>query len=618
MKKVGFFRSILFKFVLIYVLLILVAMQIIGVYFVGELEKKLVFNFKSSISDNINVLTYSLSEAMIEDMQNTKDSKADETTLEQDIQTILEDIPSDDIREVRVIDYSSRRVIGTSDSGNQDIVGKKTTEVLVKRTLVANSEYEATLRDPKTGERLWVLSTPIKDRENNIIGAVYTIAHIENVYKRMKDINEIFITGTAIALGITAILGVLLGRTITRPMSDMRKQALALAKGNYSRKVKVYGNDEIGQLAITFNNMTKKLQDAQSTTEGERRKLASVLAYMTDGVIATDRRGRVILINEPAAKLLSVSRETVLSQPIVSLLGLEEEYTFDDLLEEKDSVILDYSTQKEPYVLRANFSVIQKETGFVNGLITVLHDITEQEKIEEERREFVANVSHELRTPLTTMRSYLEALADGAWKDETIAPNFLSVTQNETERMIRLVNDLLQLSKMDSKDYRLTKGWVNFSKFFNHIIDRFEMTIEEGHISFKRDIPSTEIFVDIDEDKITQVLYNIISNAIKYSPEGGQITFRLKVEEESWIVISISDQGVGIPKNNLDKIFERFYRVDKARARNLGGTGLGLAIAKEMVVAHEGKIWAESQEGKGTTVFFTLPYDQEQEDDDWS
>jgi two-component system sensor histidine kinase VicK len=323
----------------------------------------------------------------------------------------------------------------------------------------------------------------------------------------------------------------------------------------------------------------------------------------------------VNLINEPAAQLLNVSSETVMNQPIIEVLGLEEEYKFEDLLEERESIILDYSKKNRPFILRGNFSVIQKETGFVNGLITVLHDITEQEKIESERREFVANVSHELRTPLTTMRSYLEALAEGAWKDEEIAPSFLSVTQNETERMIRLVNDLLQLSKMDSKDYRLKTGWVNFNKFYDHIIDRFEMS-KNDDITFKRDLPKEAYFVDIDEDKITQVLYNVISNSLKYSPEGGQVTFRVRASD-GFIIVSITDQGVGIPKNVIDKIFDRFYRVDKARARNLGGTGLGLAIAKEMVVAHGGKIWAESVDGKGTTVFFTLPYEQEEEDD-WS
>ncbi|MES9737144.1 cell wall metabolism sensor histidine kinase WalK [Peribacillus frigoritolerans] len=610
MKKVGFFRSIHFKFVLIYVLLIFVAMQIIGVYFVGELEENLVGNFTKSIKGHVNLLTYSIGEEM------EKERGEEDPTLEEAIDAILKDRDnsSNDISEVRVIDTRSRRVIGTSAQGNQDIVGKKTTEVLIKNTLTFGKEDSDIFRDKKTGRRLWVLSTPI-EANGEVIGAVYVIAEMENVFEQMDEINSIFMTGTAIALVITAILGILLARTITRPMSDMRKQALVMAKGNFSRKVRVYGDDEIGQLAVTFNNLTKKLQESQSSTEGERRKLSSVLANMTDGVISTDRRGRVNLINEPAAQLLNVSSETVMNQPIIEVLGLEEEYKFEDLLEERESIILDYSKKNHPFVLRGNFSVIQKETGFVNGLITVLHDITEQEKIESERREFVANVSHELRTPLTTMRSYLEALAEGAWKDEEIAPSFLSVTQNETERMIRLVNDLLQLSKMDSKDYRLKTGWVNFNKFYDHIIDRFEMT-KNDDITFKRDLPKEAYFVDIDEDKITQVLYNVISNSLKYSPEGGQVTFRVRASD-GFIIVSITDQGVGIPKNVIDKIFDRFYRVDKARARNLGGTGLGLAIAKEMVVAHGGKIWAESVDGKGTTVFFTLPYEQEEEDD-WS
>ncbi|AZV61934.1 cell wall metabolism sensor histidine kinase WalK [Peribacillus frigoritolerans] len=608
MKKVGFFRSIHFKFVLIYVLLIFVAMQIIGVYFVGELEENLVGNFTKSIKGHVNLLTYSIGEEM------EKERGEEDPTLEEAIEAILKDRDnsSNDISEVRVIDTRSRRVIGTSAPGNQDIVGKKTTEVLIKNTLIYGKEDSDVFRDK--GRRLWVLSTPV-EANGEVIGAVYVIAEMENVFEQMDEINSIFMTGTAIALVITAILGILLARTITRPMSDMRKQALVMAKGNFSRKVRVYGDDEIGQLAVTFNNLTKKLQESQSSTEGERRKLSSVLANMTDGVISTDRRGRVNLINEPAAQLLNVSSETVMNQPIIEVLGLEEEYKFEDLLEERESIILDYSKKNRPFILRGNFSVIQKETGFVNGLITVLHDITEQEKIESERREFVANVSHELRTPLTTMRSYLEALAEGAWKDEEIAPSFLSVTQNETERMIRLVNDLLQLSKMDSKDYRLKTGWVNFNKFYDHIIDRFEMS-KNDDITFKRDLPKEAYFVDIDEDKITQVLYNVISNSLKYSPEGGQVTFRVRASD-GFIIVSITDQGVGIPKNVIDKIFDRFYRVDKARARNLGGTGLGLAIAKEMVVAHGGKIWAESVDGKGTTVFFTLPYEQEEEDD-WS
>jgi two-component system, OmpR family, sensor histidine kinase VicK len=607
MKKVSFFRSIHVKFVIIYVLLILVAMQIIGVYFVRQLEETLRTNFQTSIKERVNLLAYNV----VEEMERKR--TPEDPTLEEEIKKILRDFESADIFEVRVIEGKSRKILGTSDT-NQSIVGQRTTELRITQSINLGEDSSSIRIDKKGGHRIWVLSTPIKSG-NNVIGAIYLEAKIENVFTQMKTINGIFATGTGIALAITAILGILLAQTITRPITDMKKQAMAMAKGNFSRKVRVYGQDEIGTLALTFNNLTKKLQEAQAMTEGERRKLSSVLSYMTDGVIATDRKGRVILINEPAAEMLNVSRETVLSQPIVSLLGLSDTNTFEDLLEEKDSLILDYSTKKEPYILRANFSVIQKETGFVNGLIAVLHDITDQEKIDAERREFVANVSHELRTPLTTMRSYLEALADGAWKDEEIAPNFLEVTRTETERMIRLVNDLLQLSKLDSTDYRLSKEWVNFVDFFDRIIDRFEMS-KEQNVSFQRLLPTHAIFVEIDEDKMTQVLYNIISNALKYSPEGGQVTFSIKEEEEK-IVVSVSDEGVGIPKENIAKIFDRFYRVDKARTRKLGGTGLGLAIAKEMVNVHGGMIWAVSDEGKGTEISFSLPYEQSEEDE-WS
>ncbi|MEH7096441.1 cell wall metabolism sensor histidine kinase WalK [Neobacillus vireti] len=612
MKKVGFFRSIHVKFVLIYVLLILVAMQIIGVYFVKQLEQTLRTNFQTSIQQRVDLLAYNVVEAM------EKDRKAEDPTLEEDLKKVLKDFDEgdSDITEVQVIENRSLKILGTSQSSNQGLVGQRTTVLQVKQSMVLEENQSSIKIEQKTGHRIWVLSTPIKSGKK-VIGAIYLVAKIENVFEQMKTINNIFATGTAIALSITAVLGILLAQTITRPIADMKKQALAMAKGNFSRKVKVYGQDEIGTLAVTFNHLTKKLQEAQAMTEGERRKLSSVLSYMTDGVIATDRKGRVILINDPAAEMLNVSRETVLSQPIVELLDLDDTNTFEDLLEENESLILDYSTKAERYILRANFSIIQKETGFVNGLIAVLHDITDQEKIDAERREFVANVSHELRTPLTTMRSYLEALADGAWQDPEIAPNFLEVTRTETERMIRLVNDLLQLSKMDSTDYKLTKEWVNFVDFYNNIIDRFEMS-KEQNVTFKRKLPKQAIFVEVDEDedKMTQVLYNIISNALKYSPEGGQVTFSIK-EKEDKIIVSVSDQGVGIPKENIGKIFDQFYRVDKARTRKLGGTGLGLAIAQEMVKAHGGSIWATSEEGKGTKISFSLPYERSEEDE-WS
>ncbi|WP_243292719.1 cell wall metabolism sensor histidine kinase WalK [Bacillus sp. FJAT-47783] len=605
-QKVTFFRSIHFKLVIIYVLLIILGMQIIGVYFGRALETRLIENFTSSLSQRIDLMAYNIEQAIVKAEEDASIKVSDE------ISSVLKDYKGDEIREILVVDKEAR-IIGTSDF-NEDIIGKRTTENMITRALVVGSTNENIKIDRETNHRMYVISTPIvTDFKGETIGAIYVIASMEEVFSLVRTINTILATGTGISLLITVILGIFLARTITRPLSDMRKQAAELAKGNFSRTVKIYGEDEIGQLATAFNHLTKEIEEAQETTEGERRKLASVIAHMTEGVIATDAKGQVILVNTPATKMFNVSRETALKTNLVQLLQIEEEFTFEELLDQQEPLILEVRTKERPYILRVNFSPIQKEEGVTNGLIAVVYDITEQERIEQERREFVANVSHELRTPLTTMRSYLEALADGAWKDEEIAPKFLQVTQNETERMIRLVNDLLKLSKLDAKDYQLNKEWVHFIDFFENIIDRFEMS-KEQHVTFVRNLPKKDLYVDIDSDKITQVLDNIISNALKYSPEGGRVTFTVK-EQEGYLQISVKDEGMGVPEKSVSKIFERFYRVDKARSRQMGGTGLGLAIAKEVVEAHQGKIWAESKEGKGTTIYFTLPYDPNQEDE---
>ncbi|WP_276732737.1 cell wall metabolism sensor histidine kinase WalK [Bacillus sp. (in: firmicutes)] len=607
MNKVGFFRSIQFKITLIYVLLIIIAMQIIGVYFVNQVEKSLINSYEQSLNQRIDNLSYYIEQEYKSDN--------DSTVIKDDVSRILNDFTkSDEVREISFVD-KSYEVVGSSKPYGEEVAGKQTTDLIFKRIFSTKQSYLRKYYDPKSKIRVLISAKPVMTENQEVVGAIYVVASMEDVFNQMKTINTILASGTGLALVLTALLGIFLARTITHPLSDMRKQAMELAKGNFSRKVKKYGHDEIGQLATTFNHLTRELEDAQAMTEGERRKLASVIAYMTDGVIATNRNGAIILLNSPALELLNVSRETALEMPITSLLGIQESYTFEDLVEQQDSMLLEIERDDQLTVLRVNFSVIQREHGKIDGLIAVIYDVTEQEKMDQERREFVANVSHELRTPLTTMRSYLEALAEGAWENKDIAPRFLMVTQNETERMIRLVNDLLQLSKFDSKDYQFNREWIQIVRFMSLIIDRFEMT-KEQHVEFIRNLPDRNLYVEIDQDKITQVLDNIISNALKYSPEGGHVTFSIDVnEEEELLYISVKDEGIGIPKKDVEKVFDRFYRVDKARTRKLGGTGLGLAIAREMVQAHGGDIWADSIEGKGTTITFTLPYKEEQEDD---
>ena len=305
----------------------------------------------------------------------------------------------------------------------------------------------------------------------------------------------------------------------------MRNQTVEMSKGNYTQRVKIYGNDEIGELALAFNNLSKRVQEAQANTESEKRRLDSVITHMSDGVIATDRRVRVRIINDMALKMLGKSKEEVSGHFIFDVIDLSEEFTLEELNENNDSFLLDIN-EEEGIIVRVNFSTIVQATGFVTGYIAVLHDVTEQQQIERERREFVANVSHELRTPLTSMNSYIEALEEGAWRDESIAPQFLSVTREETERMIRLVNDLLHLSKMDNETEPITKEIVDFNMFINKIINRHEMAAKDT--TFVRDIPRETIFTEIDPDKMTQVFDNVITNAMKYSRGEKRVEFHVK------------------------------------------------------------------------------------------
>lgn len=601
MNKVGFFRSIQWKLIIIYILLLLVAVQIIGSYFAREIETELLDTFKGSINDRVELLSYNLEQAF-----NKERLEDEDITLEQEVQHIVRDIDTDSITSLQVINNQSR-VIGTNDYLNQDILGKKTTEDIVQKALLFGSPLNNTMINPRTESRVFVKAEPIFDEDENVVGVIYLEASLASVYGQLQKVNQIFLRGSILAISVAALLGIFVARAITKPIIEMRRQAQTMARGDFSQKVNVYGSDEISQLAEAFNDLNDRLKHSIATTEKEQRKLSSVLANMSEGVIATDQSGEVTLMNEAAGKLIGKNPEKLRGKYLFDFLDLEERINNLPELQDRGSMIIDLSDE-DIFLVRANFSTIFDENNDITGFITVLSDVTEQEKMEQERREFVSNVSHELRTPLTTMRSYLEALTDGAWENKELAPKFLTVTQNETERMIRLVNDLFQLSRMDAKEYTLHRRRTDFIAYFHQIIDRFEMNVPE-HIKIKRQLPKGEFYVWLDEDKMTQVLDNIISNAIKYSPEGGTISCIVqKVDNQSrHLLISIQDEGIGIPFDKRDKIFDRFYRADRARTRKLGGSGLGLAITKELVEAHYGEIWVNSQRGKGTTISFTLP-----------
>ncbi|MGO2765928.1 MAG: cell wall metabolism sensor histidine kinase VicK [Streptococcus thermophilus] len=395
----------------------------------------------------------------------------------------------------------------------------------------------------------------------------------------------------------------------------LTKRVKSLMAGNYNEKLCIKGDSELLELANSLNDLSDVFRLTNENLIQEKNRLSSVLSYMSDGVIATNRLGQITMINSTAQRLLNLDRETATQMSILDILDGENPYTYSELLSKTPEIHLSRRDTNDEFVtLRVNFALIRKESGFISGLVAVLHDATEQEKEERERRLFVSNVSHELRTPLTSVKSYLEALDDGALNEE-IAPNFIKVSLDETNRMMRMISDLLALSRIDNKSTQLNVEMTNFTAFMTYILNRFgqiknQETNPGKSYEIIRDYPVNSIWVEIDTDKMTQVIDNILNNAIKYSPDGGKITVSMKTTDTQ-LIVSISDQGLGIPKKDLPLIFDRFYRVDKARSRAQGGTGLGLSIAKEIVKQHNGFIWAKSEYGKGSTFTIVLPYDQD-------
>lgn len=613
-SKLKFYQSIRVKIALVFALMLMLTLECVGAVFVRQLEHQNLNTFKQTI-ELPSYVDNSLSEQL---------SRPDTKKANQQIRQILSEVNNNNISEIRVVD--SKGVIrGTSTADNRNMVGQKTTDAMVKATLLNNRSHSENVYDGANHNRYYVNVIPLNDSNNNVVGAVLLRASLEGVYSNINNITLIYLSAALVTIILSLFLAVLISQEITRPIEEMRKQTLRIARGDFSGQVRVMGNDELGQLAGAVNNLSVRVEEAQESSDSERRRLDSVLLHMSDGVLATDRRGNITIVNNMALQLLGVDHEDdLIGKSIIDALDIRHDYTVRELINSNQKeMIIDMSAGGNDLILNAYFSPIQRESGFISGLVCVLHDVTSQQKEERERKQFVSNVSHELRTPLTSVHSYVEALSDGAWKDKDIAPQFLTVIQNETNRMIRMINDLLSLSRMDSGTTKLNLEYVNIKELFNYILNRFDMIIKKDEndqnskkYTIERYFTDKDLWVEIDTDKFTQVIDNIMNNAIKYSPDGGVITTRL-LETHNHVILSISDQGLGIPRKDLGRIFDRFFRVDKARSRKQGGTGLGLAISKEVINLLGGQIWVDSIEGQGSTFYISLPYVPYEEEDDW-
>lgn len=613
-KKIKFFSSIHFKIALVFTLTLVVTLELIGAVFIRQLERSSLASFRQQIT-----LPAYVNDALVQQLE----GESGGSKINLDIHTVLTAVNNSSITDIEVIDAKGI-IRGVSDINNRSVVGQKTTDANLRAAL-SNSKYSKNPIEKKGNKRYQVIVKPLvtsTDGNSTVVGVVKVTANLEAVYDSLQQISTLYFSATLLAIALGIVMSLIISRALTKPISEISERTTRIARGDYSGEIIIRSRDEIGELGKNVNLLAERIEETTNSTEFERRRLDMVLGHMTDGVIATDRRGMINIINSSALNFLGIESLNEGDQrSIIQVLKIEEEYSLRELLEDTGEITLDFSTQERPLILKAYVNLLQRSSGFISGLVVVLHDVTEQERINEERRQFVSNVSHELRTPLTSVKSYIDALQDGALEDQTVAHSFLTVAQNETTRMIHMINDLLELSRMDQGRMKLNMEFVNVGELFNYILNRFDMIISsddkpEKTYSIVRDITTAPVWAELDTSKFTQVIDNIMNNAIKYSPDGSEIVVSMH-ENEHHVILSITDQGLGIPKKDLTHVFDRFFRVDKARSRAQGGSGLGLAISKEIIEQFHGRIWAESVEGKGSTFYIALPFEPDFEAEDW-
>lgn len=582
------FKSIQYKIVAIFVILILTVTIVMGAFLTTNIVRFYNRDFSAMMEQ---VFT----DSFINEMSKTAVRDGGAEKLDSIVKSYIGQLGidsyrfycimnADDASVLYTSDYELSKNLGMSDNIIAAMSGARGNSVNSERSYM---DYAVSVGDG--GSRYIIY---VRDTKNELNGIT-------------ENIIFVIIQSLLVALIITIILAYLLSRTITSPIITLTKRAEGIASGNFESIPISDSNDEIGRLSNTFRYMSSALSSTIDEVNTEKNKVEAILKNMTDGILSFNLSGELIHINPEAEKLLGASyiggvrfdelfRELNIDIRIGDLLYIRH-----------DSPIEQICTLASKFI-RFSFATVMNDDK-PDGVLVVLHDITNQEKLELSRREFVANVSHELRTPLTTIKSYAETLMDTPFDDVGVQNRFLGVIAQEADRMTRIVRDLLTLSRLDEKrPDPVAPELIDLKSFVGGIVERMSITAKEKNqtISFRQMNPVNEFFAN--RDKLEQVIINIISNAVKYTPEGGRIeVFCGKLYSD--VYIKVTDNGIGIPKENLPRIFERFYRVDKARSRETGGTGLGLAIAKQIIEEAGGRISIASEVGKGTEVTITIP-----------
>ncbi len=594
------FKSIRWRFILIYFLLVFLAMSIVGIYIVNQLEDiQLEMNRKNTEKRIQSILTSSDAlkmESWGENIEKIQENiKSIQIGYNENLYVILND------EQKTIIAGSAEDIIGQSAFSTTLINNYILTKSLDGSTQHIAPPDDIQSEDSENPRLLYHMSYPVKT-DGSIKGFIYISNNIEYIYDTVNESMEIMTQATLIALAITIFLGLILSSSITGPIKELTLKAKQMSEGDFDQKVSVKSNDEIGQLGSMFNFLIDELKRSMSNLQQEKSKMETTFKYMADGVLTVDINGNIIHANPVAKNLLSLTND-------------EEKY--DDVVKKiKESMLLTNLKSKgyhgteileqDGETYNVDYAPFMNNQNEIGGVIIVFKNITEQYKIDKLQREFVANVSHELKTPITTIKSYTETLLDGAMEERQIAEDFLNVINSESDRMSRLVSDLLRLSRMDYEQTKWKKEKLNLSESINQTAKKLIIQARNKNVTMHVSQIPNDMNIYFDRDGFEQVLLNIAGNAVKYTPENGNVWINAYRNNNS-INISIKDDGIGIPKEDQARVFERFYRVDKARSRELGGTGLGLSIAKQIAEAHNCKLTINSELNKGTEINITIP-----------
>ncbi|MDR7400916.1 MAG: ATP-binding protein [Armatimonadota bacterium] len=470
----------------------------------------------------------------------------------------------------------------------------------------AGRESQAVRYDPATGEVRVFAAAPVLGPDGRIVGVVQVSAPEAWVWRQLRRQAPGALGAVLVGLLAAWVVGSRLSRRLTQPLLQLGQVAERLAAGDFAGRVPHDDTEELARLGRTFNTMADHLQRTIAEITAERKKLEAIVGGMTDGVVATDRHGAVVLFTRAAAELLGTPPDSALGRPARDVLRggrlaalLEDAARGRIIAEELPPGLVG------DRVVEVHCAPYRDDRGEVIGAVAVLRDVTELRQTERLRRELTANVSHELRTPLTSIKGFTETLLDGAMRDEATCRRFLTIIQSEVDRLVKLVDDLLDLSRLESRHVTLDLQPVDVGALVAHTVDKLRPLADAGGLTFVVQAPPG-VVAPADRDRLEQVLTNLIDNALKYTPAGGRVEVAVHPRAGE-VEVTVSDTGRGIPAEDLPHVFERFYRADRSRTRGSGGTGLGLAIARHIVEAHGGRIAVRSRPGEGTTFTVVLP-----------